>query len=239
MNKSLVFLIGFLLVLDACAPKVTTSVSKKYPMLDYREEVSVFGLHDSIPANTEIFGTVKVGNSGFSTDCSLETVIDKAKIAARKVGGNAIKITKHSPPSVWRNSCHKIKVYILKVDSLDYYMAKTVDSTLINADYALLHIYRQSGAETSVSYDLHLGDSVICRVNHEWKTTVKINKNGLDTLWARTEKKVELPINIQPGKEYYVRCGITLGRFKGQPKLELINNPIGKIDFQSVPEKKK
>jgi len=40
-------------------------------------------------------GKIKIGDTGFSTDCSYEKAIEIAELEARKVGGNAVKITKH------------------------------------------------------------------------------------------------------------------------------------------------
>jgi len=84
-----------------------------------------------------------------------------------------------------------------------------------------------------------LGDTVICRVSSKWKKTIKIRKDGLNTLWAKTESKEELPINIKFGKEYYVRCSVTMGILTGRPKLELIENETGKAEYQSIKLKKK
>jgi hypothetical protein len=237
MNKILSFL-TCLLVFVSCSPKITTSISKTYATLNYEEEVRVLSISDSEPDNSELLGTVKIGDSGFTVDCNLTMVIDKAKIEARKVGGNAIKITKHSPPNFWGSSCHRITANILKVDSWDNYIDTPIDSALIDADYALLHIYRHSGAGALINYDLHLGDTVICRVQNKWKEIVKINKDGLNTLWARTEAKAELPINIKFGNEYYIRCSLTTGFFVGHPQLELVDKIIGRMEFESVPEKK-
>jgi hypothetical protein len=233
--KQIIFLAtSCLLIFSSCSPKISTQVIKNYSPLDYRQEVRVFGLSEQVPLNSEEIGTVKIGDTGFSTNCGWEVVIDKAKGEARKAGGNAIKIIDHIPPSMMGSSCHRIKAKILKVDNFDNIPAQLVDSVLLNADYALLHVYRYSGAGALVAYDLHLGDTVICRVKNKWKKTIRIRKDGLNTLWARTEVKEELPVNIKFGKEYYVRCGVTLGAFVGHPKLELVDNELGKSEYQSI-----
>ncbi|MDR1347132.1 MAG: hypothetical protein LBJ63_01690 [Prevotellaceae bacterium] len=237
MNKFLSFL-ACLLILVSCSPKITTSISKNYGALSYEEEVRVLSIQDTEPNNAELLGTVKIGDAGFTIDCNLSVVVDKAKIEARKIGGNAIKITKHSPPNFWGSSCHRITANILKVDNWNNYIAVTADSALIDADYALLHVYRHSGGGVLVNYDLHLGDTVICRAQNKWKETVKIHKDGLNTLWARTEAKAEIPINIKFGNEYYIRCSLTTGFLVGHPQLELVENTIGRMEFQSIPEKK-
>jgi len=107
-------------------------------------------------------------------------------------------------------------------------------------DYVLLHIYRKGGmVGAAVKYSLHLDDEPICRVVNKWKETIKIDREGLITLWARTEVKKELPINVQFGGEYYIRCSVTMGGVVGRPHLELVNETIGKKEFDAIKEPKK
>lgn len=233
----MIFLSACLVVLSACAPKMSTNISHRYAPLDYREEVQVLEIDDPDPNDFEVLGTVKLGDTGFSVDCGREEVIDKAKMEARKVGGNGIKIIKHTLPD-FASSCHRITANIIKVSNWDNYQTEEEpDSALINADYALLHVYRPSGTGALINYDLHLENEMICRVSNKWKKSIKITKEGRQILWARTESKTELPLNIQFGHEYYVRCGLTMGFFIGRPKLEEINNRTGKREFQAIKQK--
>jgi hypothetical protein len=169
MKHCPLYLFGSMLLICSCAPKVSTSISKKYAPLDFREEVYIIGLQEPEPQNSVLLGTVKIGDTGFSTNCSWEVVIDKAKLEARKAGGNAIKITEHTPPNAM-STCHRITARILKVENFDITtVVSSVDTSLIHADYALLHIYRFGGYGALVSYNLHLGDTVLCRVSDNWK----------------------------------------------------------------------
>jgi hypothetical protein len=106
---------SFIIFLCACSPKVKPTITKSYPPLDYRETVSVLGLNEDAPANAEILGTVKIGDSGFSTNCGYDVAIEKAINEARKVGGNAIQITKHIPPNLMGSTCHRITARILRL----------------------------------------------------------------------------------------------------------------------------
>jgi len=105
---------GYILLLSSCSSSISTTLSKHYPPTDYREEVAVIGLKDPMPANAEEIGTVKIGDSGFSTDCGWDVAIEKAVNEARKHGGNAIKIIKHTPPNMG-STCHRITALILRV----------------------------------------------------------------------------------------------------------------------------
>ncbi len=231
--------ICFVIALQSCSPKIRTNVSKTYQPIDYKEDIRVFDLKDSVPACAEELGSVKIGDSGFTIDCGWEVVVDKAKLEARKVGGNAIKITEHRLPTALGSTCHRITATILKVsDIASIPVAEIVDSSLIDADYALLHIYRTSAVGALINYDLHLGDSVLMRVSMKSKKTVKVEKFGYNTVWAKTESKTELPINIQKGHEYYIRCGISMGILVGRPSLELVGNSSGKYEFNAIARKK-
>lgn len=96
-------------MLTGCSATVSTTIVKKYDPLDYRQEVYVVGLHQSIlVGQAQELGEIKIGDSGFSTDCDYETVIEKAKNEARKIGGNVVKITDHRFPSAL-STCHRIQ----------------------------------------------------------------------------------------------------------------------------------
>ena len=106
MKKLIGFsIISALILLNSCNPRVSTSISKTYPPIDYKQDVVVIGLNQPEPDNSEVLGQVKIGDTGFTTNCDFSTVVDKAKLEARKTGGNAIKIIEHKPPTAMGSSC--------------------------------------------------------------------------------------------------------------------------------------
>ena len=106
-------------------------------------------------------------------------------------------------------------------------------------DCALLHIYRPgSMMGMAISYDLYLNEWVLFRVKNKTKTTIRITSPGTYTLWAKTEAREELPVSIELGKEYYVRCGVSMGAFVGRPDLLLIDPQMGRMEFDKVPWRK-
>jgi hypothetical protein len=223
--------IAILIIFSSCNPKVSTIISKNYAPLDFRQEVIVIGTEQPEPEKSEVLGQVKIGDTGFSTKCGFEIVIDKAKLEARKVGGNAIKILQHRPPGLG-SSCHRITANILWIEDIEEYTAGTEEETLTDVDYAVLNVYRYGGPGVLITYDLFLGDTFLCRVKSNFKTSIKIKKDGLNTLWAKTEAKSEIPVDIKIGKTYYLRCGLTMGVLVGRPNLELIDNNTGKVEFE-------
>jgi hypothetical protein len=241
MKTNVFLIIGSILFLTSCSAKLTSSLQKTYAPLDYKEEVVVIQLGEETPPNAEKLGTIKVGDSGFSTNCDYAVVIEKAKTESRKVGGNALKITSHKTPDIW-SSCHRITAEVLKVEGIENYMAASetvdIDSALIDADYAIINVYRSGGSGALVSYDLYLGELKICRVKNNFCESIKIYKDGLNSLWAKTEAKAEIPINVEFGKIYYVRCGIKTGVLLGRPSIEMADNKTGKAEFNSILQKK-
>ncbi len=231
------YLLIFLLLLDSCSPKISTTISKKYTPLDYRKEVIVFGLKQQEPKQAEVIGKVKIGDSGFTTDCDYETVINEAKMKAREIGGNAIKIILHKQLSAFGSSCHRIVANILRIEGIEAYAETEQEEILLNVDYSIFKIYRYSGPGSLVAFDLKIGDSTICRVRNNFKTTLHIYKEGTHRLRAKTESASEIPIDLKPGKTYFIRCSIAMGAFVGRPKLELVDYKTGKAEFESFKAK--
>ena len=221
----------------SCSPKIATKVYKDYGAAHYQQEIVVLGLDDQVPAETEILGELKIGDSGFTTQCTYEDVLEQAKMEARKIGGNAIHITEHKLPTTMGSTCHRIRAEILKVEHLDEIILNEDEEIIPDVDYAMLHVFRYSGAGSVVGYDLYLGDTVVCRVQNSFKQSIKINQMGLNTLWAKTESKVEVPIRIEPGHHYYLRCGIAMGLLVGRPTLGLVSSKIGKMEYESFEAK--
>ncbi len=246
MKKTLSFF-ALICVLTGCNPKVTTQIVKSLPETDKYQGVEVIELNQEVPKNVEIIGRVKVGDTGFTmtSNCTYYAVVEKAKEEARKMGGNMIKITEHKLPGM--STCHSITALVLHMGNTDTQLflsenpkeIMTKPSTTRDTNYAILNIYRfnERGGVFSPSYNLNLGDSVICRVKRDYKKTVKIKSSGSTTLWAQTETKSEIPITLEQGKTYYVRCGTRGGIQVGRPTIELVDNETGKYQFESFTAK--
>jgi hypothetical protein len=239
MTKQLLlglFTISFLI---SCAPKVSTSLTKTYPALDHQDEVIVIGTTEDAPTTAIQIGIVKIGDSGFSTNCGWDVVIEKAKLEARKAGGNIVKIVEHTPPN-FSSTCDRITARILNVKNLnDLNTVKENKNVIIDStwNYAKVYVYRPGGAGPLVGYDVYLGDSVIWRAKNKSRQEVIIKKKGLNTLWAKTESKVEIPIDIEFGREYYIRCSMGMGVMVGRPQLQLIDRMQGRSEYNSIKDK--
>ncbi|MCF6351702.1 MAG: hypothetical protein L3J06_01695 [Cyclobacteriaceae bacterium] len=104
-----------LILLYSCGPATHTNLISSYSTLNYNTAVQVFELNEDAPDGSIVVGYCEISDSGFSTNCSYSTVLQKAKEEARKFGSNAIKITKHKTPNLM-SSCHRINVTLLKTN---------------------------------------------------------------------------------------------------------------------------
>ena len=109
----------FLAFLTAsCSHKVTTSIANPKMPLSPTAKVMIIGLDESVPDGAIKLGKVKLGDSGFSMKCTWYEAIAKAKIEARKAGGNILKITKHKKPNFFTSACHRVWADIYMLESL-------------------------------------------------------------------------------------------------------------------------
>lgn len=109
----------YILIFTNCSPRITSRITTAYEPLPIDAPIQVFNRQTPIPSKAEILGEVKSKDTGFSTNCDSVTIINKIKDEARKAGGNAIVILKHSKPSMWGSSCHQMEATILNVTDLD------------------------------------------------------------------------------------------------------------------------
>ncbi|MBK8882528.1 MAG: hypothetical protein IPN67_09150 [Bacteroidales bacterium] len=185
------------------------------------------GLDTEIPIDAEVIGTVKIGDTGFTAtkNCTFQDVLKSAKDEAKKAGGNAIKIIDHIPPG--KSTCHRITAKILRLMDIKTSILRETES--LNK-YAILNIYCDPDT-LNIDYDLHLNDSIICKVTKNIKKTIAIKKEGLNTLWATIDKRTEIQINLEFGQTYYIKCNLLYGVVGKQPLIQLVDANEGSRSF--------
>lgn len=205
-------------------------------------DVAVIEKAEPAPQGAKMLGKIKIGDGVFKTDCSYETVVGEAKEKARKAGANIVKITEVKEPDGW-SSCYRIKADIYYAADISGYIAlqqhkdDSVSGSLLpdTASYALVYIYRpRSGVGALVSYIMHQDDSAIGRVRNNTGFIVRVPNTGKVKLWARTESRAEVSVNVVRGHVYFLRCSIKMGVLVGEPKLELVSPPTGVREFKNV-----
>jgi len=117
MKKTEFLLMTVLILLSSCSPRITTSIQKTYEPIARTQEVKVLKSLTELPQGAELLGKVDIGDSGFSNNCSYDTVLNAAMQEARKAGGNTICITNHLTPD-FSSACHRISANIYKINPL-------------------------------------------------------------------------------------------------------------------------
>lgn len=159
LNLSILLLI----LLTSCSHTITTSISNPYPPLEVNDNISIIGLNEKYPDNYALVGKLKLGDSGFSTDCDYYTAMSIAKEEARKSGGNAVKVTSEIQPSIFGSSCYRMTGDILKIDETNTPQASTPDSTRIDAAQLTLSnnntTTKSSGSSKGARFSINTGYS--------------------------------------------------------------------------------
>ena len=107
---------GFFLA-TSCSPRIVTQVLKTYPRAEEYEQMPIYTDKNEVDPQAEIIGSVFVGESGFTTNCGYQNMVHRAVVEARSIGGDAILIVEHIPPSII-STCHQIRAKILKENRL-------------------------------------------------------------------------------------------------------------------------
>lgn len=164
-------------------------------------EVAVFEVNEMVPENAEIIGEIVIKDSGFTTDCDWETILEKAKTEVRAAGGNGLEILQHAYPNRFSgSSCHQIYANILNIsDDIkpmelskaaqqsfhDYVILKEGDTTQCNiideTKNYLTFIYEGQGVARQASLPkdkiigYHIDDPIaLAELQHE-RTKKKFN----------------------------------------------------------------
>ena len=94
--------------------------------MSLNEKVALLDVEHALPENITKVGTLRFQDSGFSTDCSLNSLLNKARIEARK-NGAIVKVTDKKKPDLW-SSCYRLKIdlyrYTGDVSKLEQYELK-------------------------------------------------------------------------------------------------------------------
>lgn len=188
----------------------------------------------TLPADARKIGSIKLGNNGTAVHCDYEKRVAEAKAEAHKMGGNIVQVTELIAPS-FISKCYKIKADVYYAPSLTSLASpsKRTSAAVPGQPYALLCVYRLADTiALAASYKLHIsGDSTIHYIKSKCRDSVRIYESGPVMLWAETEKRKELTLDVRTGTTYYIRCGLEMGEFRGVPVIELVARPLGEAEF--------
>ena len=101
--------------------------------------------------------------------------------------------------------------------------------------YAVLNIYRpKKRGHSFASFTINVNDSAVCKIKNNTRYTIRIYKFGATEIWARSESKSSLTMNLEMGKEYYLKCRAKSGMWAEVPDLVLMDPAQGKIEFDEA-----
>ncbi len=243
MKEIKLLLTLFALIFLGCASSMHTSLtdSKRSPLPE-NTEVMVLQTYQKAPDSCTNIGTLHIGDNGFSADCGYKKVIEEAKAQVRKAGGNILSITEAHDPDNF-SSCYRIYADILYRPNVGILLAKinSTQDSITKAklhgatNYAILNIYRPSSYTGSlIGYNLHMNDSVICRAKNNSRNEIKVYKEGKTTIWAETEARDSVVIDVKFGEEYFIKCTIRMGALVGEPVLVLMDKQVGRQESEGI-----
>ncbi len=101
-------------LLAGCAPAVTyVPLKPAGPPKDLAERIDVFVDDREIPEGVSVVGEVRVGDTGFSTGCDLNSVIALVKDKARAAGADAVYLARVVEPD-FTSTCYRVTARLLK-----------------------------------------------------------------------------------------------------------------------------
>lgn len=233
--KKTVLLLFLGAILCGCSPKITSNLVSNLQPLGAEDEVVVVDLDGTVPESAVFLGTVKIGDTGFTAtkNGTYDAVIGLAKEKARQAGGNVVLITRHQFPDR-QYTIHRIQADVFRVDEADLSL---LDKPIVfsdHPDYAIVYIYRPYGLGSMVSYDVYVNDTKVYKAGEKTKAEVKIYEAGDYELWARTESRTDIPLVVELGGEYFVRCTVGMGILVGYPVLEAVSAGIGSAEYNMI-----
>ena len=112
--KKLSFFTFVALLFASCATSyMHVEVMQKCPVLDYRREVELIPLSDPIPPLSNLLGIITIDGYKLKV-CDEKELLEEAKLKAREIGGDAIKIVKYLPNYTLKG-CAQMTVYVLQL----------------------------------------------------------------------------------------------------------------------------
>lgn len=205
-------------------------------------DVLVLKVGEQTPQGAKPLGKIKVVDGGLKLVCGYDKTIEQAKDKARKKGANIILITELKLPD-GKTSCYRVWGDVFYADDVTEYIAasKAFFNAQLNnivpdtASYAVICVFRPKGGYGfAVNYKLHIGDSTEQYIHNGSKLALKVYKPGPITLWAKTESRTEVTLDVQPGKVYFLKCSVKFGAIIGRPNLTVLDTAPGLDEYTAL-----
>lgn len=126
-NTRIIFFLLAVFGIASCSPKISSNLSNPQQELPVDEKVALLDIDHSLPENIIKVGELRYQDSGFSTNCSFNSLMTQARSEARKNGANLVKVVDKKKPDLW-SSCYRLKLelynYSGDVSALSQYQIK-------------------------------------------------------------------------------------------------------------------
>lgn len=104
----------FIIIFALTSCGLAKTVVKEKTLSSYYGEVRVLEKDMTLPDNAEYLGSIFVGDSGLTMNCSYSNVLSTTKKLAARMGGNTIQIIEHNTTGILV-PCHAIKASVYYV----------------------------------------------------------------------------------------------------------------------------
>lgn len=101
----------------------------------------------------------------------------------------------------------------------------------IPAGKGLVYIYRPASFKgAAISYDVHVKDKVATNLTNGGYAPYFADP-GENEVWAKTEAKSSVTVDVKPGQVYYIKGGTRMGFALGRPDLSLQPADVGATEI--------
>jgi len=101
--------------LSSCGPKMITNLINKQSALTLYDKVAFLDKHHKLPTDVIKIGHLTFQDTGFTTDCSFNSLMNKARQEARKNAANIVKLVEEKKPDFW-SGCYRLKVALYRYE---------------------------------------------------------------------------------------------------------------------------
>jgi hypothetical protein len=167
----------------------------------------------------------------------------------QEVGITEIKYKKPGNPDGPLYAVLKSEVFMVKYENGTKEVFTTENSAATNSNVAeppaqitetakaTVIIYRRnSPSGFAITYDVLANAKYITKVTNNFYYSGQFDA-GYATFTAKTEREVSTSMNLEPGKTYYLRCGVSTGMWMGVPSLEFVSENTGIVESSRIKHK--
>jgi hypothetical protein len=98
---------------------------------------------------------------------------------------------------------------------------------------ALIYIYRlPKFVGFAIFYDVKAGETVVTTLKAGGYFPYVVSAPAEVELWARTEAKSSVTLDVKPGQIYYVKAGTSVGALVGRPRLIVVSADVGEKEIK-------